>query len=120
MEHGPKAKAVARVDSAREERVNEAEVAPRKLLEIAHHKGAVLPAAVAGGAPAAPYRNLRLEQVHEKRADTRRRKQRGHAAPGWYVAAKALGMQVKVANHAKRETELRLNISLRGRDSLKR
>ena len=83
MEHEAKAKAVARVDSAREERVNAAEVsgrvARRKLLEIGLHKGAALPAAVAAGSPAAPHPNLRLEQVHEKRADTRQRKPRGHA-----------------------------------------
>ena len=117
MEHGPKAKAVGRVDSAREERVNAAEVsgrvARRKLLEIGLHKGAALPAAVAAGAPAEPYPNLRLEQVHEKRADTRRRKPRRHAAPGWHVAAKALGVQIKVANRAKRETESRLTLSCR-------
>ena len=119
MEHGAKAKAVARVDSAREERVNAAEVsgrvARRKLLEVGLHKGAALPAAVAAGAPVALYPNFRLEQVHEKRADTRRRKPRRHAAPGWHVAAKALGVQIKVANRAKRETESRLTPSCRRR-----
>jgi hypothetical protein len=119
VEHGPKAKAVGRVDTAREEGVNAAEasgrVARRKLLEIGLHKGAALPAAVAAGPPAAPYPNLRLEQVHEKQADTRQRKPRRPAAPGWHVAAETLGVQIEVANGAKRETESRLNISLRVR-----
>ena len=109
MENGPKVKAAARVDSARAEGVNAAEVsarvARRKLLEIGLDKAAALPAAVAAGARVAPYPKLRLEQVHEKRADTRRRKPGGHAAPGWHVAAKALGVQIKVANRAKRETQ---------------
>ena len=113
MEHGPKAKAVGRVDSAPEERVSAAEVsgrvARRKLLEIGLHKGAALRAAVAAGAPAAPYPNLRLERVHEKRADTRRRKPGGHAAPGWHAAAKALGAQIEVVNRAKRKTQSPLN-----------
>ena len=117
MEQGPKGKAVGRVDSAREERINAAEVsrrvARRKLLEIGLHKGAALRAAVAAGAPAAPYPNLRLERVHEKRADTRRRKPRGHAAPGWHVSAKALRVEIKVVNRAKRETESRLTPSCR-------
>jgi hypothetical protein len=109
---------MGRVDSAREERVNAAEVsgrvARRKLLEIGLHNGA----AVAAGAPAAPCPNLRLEQVHEKRADTRRRKPRRRAAPGWHVAAKVLGVQIKLANRAKRETESRLNPNLGAEDRL--
>jgi hypothetical protein len=114
VENGPKAKAVGRVDSAREEGVNAAEVPGRvvlrKLLEIGLHKEAALPAAVAAGAPAASYPNLRLEQVHEKRADTRPRKPGRHAAPGWHVPAKALAVEIKVANRAKRETQSRLNV----------
>ena len=117
MEHGSKAKAVGRVDSAREERINAAEVsrrvARRKLLEIGLHKGAALRAAVAAGAPVALYPNFRLERVHEKRADTRRRKPRGHAAPGWHMSAKALRVEIKVVNRAKRETESRLTPSCR-------
>ena len=122
MEHGPKAKGVGRVDSAREEGVNAAEVprrvAQRKLLETGLDKGAALQAAVAAGVPAARYLNLRLEPVHEKQAHTRRRKPRRHAAPGWHVAAKTLGVQIKVANRAKRETQSRLNISLRVLEAL--
>jgi hypothetical protein len=117
VEHGPKAKAVGRVDNEREEAVNAAEVprrvAQRKLLEIGLDKAAALQGAVAACVPAAPSPNVQLEQVHEKRAHTRRRKPRRHAAPGWHVAAKTLGVQIKVANRAKRETEWRLNISLR-------
>jgi len=103
VEHGPKAKAVGPVDSAREEAVNaarvQARVARRKLLEIGLDKAAALPAAVAAGNRVAPYPNLRPERVHEKRADTRLRKPYRHAAPGWHVTAKALAVQGVRANY---------------------
>jgi hypothetical protein len=109
VENGPKAKAVGPADSVREEGVNAAEVpgrvARRKLLEIGLDKAAAVPAAVAAGARVAAYPNLRLEQVHEKQAHTRRRKPRKHAAPGWHVSARAMAMQIEVANRAKRETQ---------------
>ena len=103
MEHGPKAKAAGRVDSAREEAVNAARVPARvarpKLLEIGLDKAAALPAAAAAGNRVAPCPKLRLEQVHEKRVDMRRRKPHRHAAPDWHVAAKALGVQGVRANY---------------------
>jgi len=117
VEHGPKAKAAGRVDSAREEAVNAARVPARvarpKLLEIGLDKAAALPAAAAAGNRVAPCPKLRLEQVHEKRVDMRRRKPHRHAAPGCHVGAEAVAVQTKLANCAKRETGSRLNISLR-------
>ena len=119
MENGPKVKAVGRVDSAREEGVNAAKVprrvAQRKLLEIELDKGTAVPAAAAGAFPAAPLPNVQLEQVREKRVHTRPRKPRRHAAPGWHVAAKTLGVQMQVANRASRETESRLTFRFRAR-----
>ena len=103
MEHGPKAKAVGPVDSAREEAVNAARVQARvarpKLLEIGLDKAAALPAAAAAGNRVAPCPKLRLEQVHEKRVDMRRRKPHRHAAQGWHVSAKALAVQGVRANY---------------------
>ena len=101
MENGPKAKAVEPADSAREEEVNAApgRIARRKLLEIGLDKAAALPAAAAAGNRVAPCPKLRLEQVHEKRVDMRRRKPHRHAAPDWHVAAKALGVQGVRANY---------------------
>ena len=73
MGNGPKAKAVGRVDSVREEGVNAAEVsarvARRKLLEIGLDKGAAVPAAAVASVPAALYPNLRPERVYARRAD---------------------------------------------------
>ncbi|MFL6501177.1 MAG: hypothetical protein ACJ8LL_10765 [Candidatus Udaeobacter sp.] len=107
MENAAKEKGAVPADSAREAGANAATVSARvarpKLLEIGLDKAAALPAAVAAGDRVAPYPNLRLEQVHEKQAHTRPRKRGKHAAPGWHVSARAMAMQIEVANRAKRE-----------------
>jgi hypothetical protein len=107
VENGPKAKAVEPADSAREEEVNAAEapgrIARRKLLEIGPDKAAALPVAVPAGDRVAPCPKLRLEQVHEKRVDMRRRKPHRHAVPGCHVGAEAVAVQTKLANRAKRD-----------------
>jgi len=96
-----------RVGNAREGAVSAAQVPRRrrraKVPGIGLDAAAALPAAVAVSARAAWSLKLRREQVHEKRAHTRREKPSRDAAPGYAVAAKALAAQINIPNRAEGE-----------------